>query len=378
MTRVLHVSKTASGGRFIGFQVRHLVREGIDVHLALPGDGPLATMASDAGAIVHRLPSLGETLTKASTELAKTLTATKPDIIHTHFLHSTLAARRARSIAGKHEPLYFQVPGPLHLEQRWSRTLDIKTARPNDHWGPACYWSFDRYLRSGVSGDRVHLSYYGKDLDDYQPDRSNPKADRGALGIPPDSYIVAMVSHVYPPRRGHRRGVKGHEDFIRAIAIARQRFPKIHGIIVGGPRPGAERYYQRLQQLSASVNERGSLTFLGPRSDVPSIYGAADLAVHPSLSENLGGAGESLLMAVPTITTNVGGFPDIIRPDITGVMVPVRRPEQLAAAIFEAARRPRRMQEMAYTGRDLVKQVGNAEANARRVTEVYQRMVPSK
>lgn len=375
MTRVLHVSKTASGGRFIGFQVQNLVRHGIDVHLALPGDGALATMALDAGAAVHRLPALGQSVVAAGAALARAIVEVKPTIIHTHFVHSTLAARCARAIGRGSEPIFFQVPGPLHLERRWSRALDIGTAHRRDHWGPACQWSFDRYLESGVPSNRVHLSYYGKDLEDYRADRSDLVSGRGALGLARESYVVVMVSHVYGPRRGRRRGVKGHEDFIQAIAIASKQVPQIHGVIVGGPRPGANEYYSRLRRLSDSINKPRSMTFLGPRSDVSEIYGVADLAIHPSLSENLGGAGESLLMAVPTITTNVGGFPDIVRPGITGLMVRPRHPEELAAAIVEAAEKGPRVQEMAYVGRELVKQVGNAEKNARRVVGVYETMV---
>lgn len=373
MTRVLHVSKTASGGRFIGFQIPHLVKEGTEVHLALPGDGPLATMASDGGATIHQLPPLGGKLTQAAAALSKTLAAVKPDIIHTHFVHSTLAARRARSIAGISVPIFFQVPGPLHLERRWSRTLDIKTARPGDHWGPACHWSFNRYLRSGVPSSRVHLSYYGKDLDGYQPDRSEQVADRDALGIPSTGYVVVMVSHVYPPRRGHRRGVKGHEDFIRAIAVAQRSHPHIYGLVVGGPLPGAEAYFEKLQRLAQSVG--ADILFMGRRDDVYNIYTAADLAVHPSHSENLGGAGESLMMEVPTISTHVGGFPDVVRPGLTGLMVAPRRPAELAQTIVRATSMPVQMSQMAQQGRAAVEQVGDASANAARVRSVYEEIL---
>lgn len=373
MTRVIHVSKTASGGRFIGFQLRYLNRPGLELHLAVPGEGTLATMARDAGATVHVVPSLHQGIRHASVALRDMVEEVRPDLLHTHFVHSTLAARAARRIASRDVPILFQVPGPLHLEKWWSRSIDIKTAGARDHWGAACQWSMTRYRQSGVPQHRVHLTYYGKDLDDYCPDRSTKSVARTHLGLDNSRFIAVMVSHIYPPRRGMRRGIKGHEDFIRAIALAQRTYPHIQGLIVGGPRPGAQEYLNRLKKLVVSTG--ADIQFLGPRDDVTSIYAASDLAVHPSLSENLGGAGESLLMEVPTISTTVGGFPDIVRDGISGLTVPPKDPRRLAEAIVSAAEDPARMQLWARAGRGIVKGVGDAESNAHKIADVYKEML---
>ncbi|WP_241237037.1 glycosyltransferase family 4 protein [Georgenia faecalis] len=182
-----------------------------------------------------------------------------------------------------------------------------------------------------------------------------------------------MVSHVYPPRRGTRRSVKGHEDFIDAIGLVRQHAPEVVGLIVGGPTRGAEKYYETLQQRATRV-ATNNIVFAGPRSDIPDIYRASDVAVHPSLSENIGGAGESLLVATPTITTNVGGFPDVVRPGISGLMVRAKRPDELAAAILRSREEPTRGNAMARTGQQYIQEIGNASTNALRVLDVYDRM----
>lgn len=373
MNRILHVSKTASGGRFIGFQLRHLAKLDHDLHLALPGEGTLADMARSAGVTVHVRSALAGGIPSAAGAVREVLAAVRPDLVHTHFVHSTLASRMARSISTSRPPVFFQVPGPLHLERAWSRHLDLRTASSRDHWGPACQWSRDRYLQSGVPLDRVHLAYYGKDLDDYKPDHSAKSIARAALGFDASRFIAVMVAHVYPPRRGRTRGIKGHEDFIQAIATAQRTRPEIQGVVVGGPRPGAADYYAALQRQAADAG--ADVLFLGARADVTRIYTAADLAVHPSLSENLGGAGESLLMEVPTITTDVGGFPDIVRPGISGWMVPPKSPVALAAAIRRAADDPEAMKQMARVGRGIVQKVGDAAANARVVSTVYESML---
>jgi glycosyltransferase involved in cell wall biosynthesis len=58
------------------------------------------------------------------------------------------------------------------------------------------------------------------------------------------------------------------------------------------------------------------------------------VSVQCSLTENYGGTIESLLMARPTIATRVGGMPEVIRHEETGLLVPPGDPEALATAIL--------------------------------------------
>lgn len=369
---ILHVSKTSNGGRFIGFQLPHLVHSGFKVHIALPSSGTLAEMAVRAGATVHYLPELASAdPLRAAPSLAALFTRLEPLIVHTHFVHSTLAARAGREISGKRFVNFFQVPGPLHLESRWSRELDIRTARRHDQWGAACTWSRDVYLASGVAPERVHLTYYGKNLDDYPTEFSlaQRQSTRLSLGVPDSTFLATMIAHIYKPRPFKRRGIKGHEDFITAIAHARREDPSVAGVIVGGPRPGAEEYYDRLRHLAAEHSS--GINFLGHRTDVNEIYRATDVAVHPSISENIGGAGESLLLRVPTISTNVGGFPDAVIHGRTGLTVNPRSPQQLAAAMLYAKRNMSAMHDAAEAGRRLMTILGDATRNAAIVAELY-------
>lgn len=372
--RVLHVSKTANGGRFIGFQIPHLMEAGIEVHLAAPGEGVLTSMAKEAGAILHIVPALASRgPLKAARQLSELIDELAPHVVHTHFVHSTLSARFARHWTKVDFVNLFQVPGPLHLEQWWSRTLDLRTAGPRDEWGAACIWSRNRYLRSGIPEDRVRLAYYGKNLSDYRSDAYPSGILREGLGFGKNDFIATMVSHVYKPRILRRRGIKGHEDFIVAIAKAREIDPDVKGLIVGGPRPGAEGYYRRIIRRSRALNGT-AVKFVGPRQDVPDIYRATDVAVHPSLSENIGGAGESLLMAVPTISTNVGGFPDAVKHGDTGLTVHPRAPQQLAEAILFTKKNPLAMKRAARNGREHMRILGNSRVNAETILRAYAEM----
>ena len=53
MMRVLHLVKTSVGAVWAFRQMRELVRLGVEVHAAVPPDGPLFRQYQEAGVIVH-------------------------------------------------------------------------------------------------------------------------------------------------------------------------------------------------------------------------------------------------------------------------------------------------------------------------------------
>jgi glycosyltransferase involved in cell wall biosynthesis len=120
------------------------------------------------------------------------------------------------------------------------------------------------------------------------------------------------------------------------------------------------------------------VVFLGDRSDVRTVYADFDVAVHPSLSENLGGAAESLLLGVPTVTTDVGGFPDLIIPGVTGHSVPARNPQQLAAAIAACLADPGKTAELAARGQAHARRLLDVRTTAGQVHQIYQSISSSR
>ena len=185
----------------------------------------------------------------------------------------------------------------------------------------------------GIAADRVYLAHYGSDLEDCRP--AAPGTLRRELGLADATRVVGMVAYCYKPKAylGSRRGIKGHEDFIDAVALLRRDGVDVAGVIAGGAWLGADQDDESVQAYARTAG--AGIVFLGTRRDIPAIYADLDIAVHPSLSENLGGAAESLLLGVPTVTTNIGGFPDLITEGVTGRMVPPRNPSSLAAAMRE-------------------------------------------
>ena len=89
--------------------------------------------------------------------------------------------------------------------------------------------------------------------------------------------------------------------------------------------------------LEAQVEALGigsSVTFTGRRDDVPAVTAALDVAVLPSYREAQGlSILEAMALSRPVVASAVGGIPEMIEDGITGLLVPPRDPNALAAAL---------------------------------------------
>jgi glycosyltransferase involved in cell wall biosynthesis len=375
---VLHLVKTSVGAVWAFRQMRELVRLGVEVHVALPAGGPLIREYEESGVTMH-LTQLALPTGKpwryreVFRRLRGLVEDIRPDIIHSHFVATTLTMRLALG-TGHPVPRVFQVPGPLHVEHALYRLGETRTSGPSDYWIATCRRTYDLYRRSGVPLERLSLSYVGFDLADYVG--KEPGSLRRELGVGQETRLVGMVAYMYPPKYylGQTRGLKGHEDLIDAIALCLKTNPNILGVFVGGIWGANTDYESRVRRYGAKkCGDR--VVFLGTRQDVSNLYPDFEVAVHPSHSENLGGAAESLLLAVPTIATDVGGFPDIVKPEETGWLVPARNPPRLAEAILEALRDPARSKQMALRGQAVARRLLDVVENTRQVLAIYRNIL---
>lgn len=380
LMRILHLVKTSAGATWALRQMRELVKLGLEIHVALPPGGRLVSEYEGAGIIVHplqfdfpihrvwRCRSVFDSLRRLMAEI-------KPDIIHSHFVGTTLTMRLA---LGKTHPVprIFQVPGPLHLEHPFFRQAEIFLSGNPDYWIGSCRWTCKRYRQSGVSNDRLFLSYYGTDVDNFSG--RTPGKLRKEFGFDAASKVIGMVAYMYPPKRylGQTRGIKGHEDLIDAIGISLKGEPKIKGVFIGGAWDGA-RAYERRVRAYGERKCRDRIVFLGTRNDVLELYPDLDVVVHPSRSENVGGAAESLLLAMPTIATNVGGLPDLVKHNETGWLVPPREPNQLAETILMVLEGPAEAREIALKGQVLARSLLDVRQTACQVATIYQKIIAS-
>jgi glycosyltransferase involved in cell wall biosynthesis len=131
--------------------------------------------------------------------------------------------------------------------------------------------------------------------------------------------------------------------------------PDAKFVIVGrGWGPNGPAYEQALRDLATTLGIDHAVMFVGETNDVPAMLAAFDVSVHCSLSDNLAGTVESLLMERPMVVSDIPGFADTIIHEETGLAVPVEDPAALAAAIVRLLRDRELSRRLGLQGRALM------------------------
>ena len=163
---------------------------------------------------------------------------------------------------------------------------------------------------------------------------------------------------------GRLQSLKGVETLVRAAALARQPVT----IVGGGPEE------TRLRTLSADL--RADVEFLGhlPKEALTGVVESSRAIVVPSeVNENAPLAVlEGYAAGRPVIGARIGGVPELVREDETGLLFPSGRVEALAAALDRFAALPdARLMQMGAAGRHWVEQDFTATRYRNRLLQLY-------
>lgn len=215
----------------------------------------------------------------------------------------------------------------------------------------------------GIRSSRLRLIYNGIPLDRF--DNSLPRGQvRAALQISDDSLVLVMVANLIP--------YKGHVDLIDALALIKDRLPSNWVLLCIGRDDGIR---NGLETRALASGLLAHIRFLGSRTDVPDLLCAADIGVLCSHEEGFSNAIlEGMAARLPMIVTNVGGNAEAVIHGETGLVVPAREPEALAAALLALALDPDR-DDMGLRGRTRVTTLFSMDACVRGYTDMYQELL---
>jgi glycosyltransferase involved in cell wall biosynthesis len=139
--------------------------------------------------------------------------------------------------------------------------------------------------------------------------------------------------------------MKDHRNFLRACAILAKRREDLRFVCVGG---GASAYRAELDGFAVALGIANRLIWAGPRSDMPAVLSALDIASSSSLGEGFSNAiAESMACERPCVVTDVGDSARIVGE--FGEVVPPRDPDAFASAMM---RMLDRIDENAEIGRE--------------------------
>ncbi|RFC33378.1 MAG: Glycosyltransferase involved in cell wall bisynthesis [Candidatus Nitrotoga sp. SPKER] len=119
---------------------------------------------------------------------------------------------------------------------------------------------------------------------------------------------------------------------LKAFHIVRVTIPDAHLTIAGS---GPER--AKLEAMAKELGVADAVVFAGQidNEHMPVLYREADIALNPSLADNMPiSILEALASGVPVVSTDVGGIPFLVKDEKTALLVPPGNPEKMAEAVL--------------------------------------------
>ena len=279
----------------------------------------MAQQFRSAGIEVRTLGLSRKTDVSVALRLRSLLKELRPDVLHTYLLHANVLGRIIGRLTGV--PAIIGSERTIGQARRWGR-LATKLTNPltdavevNSEIGGKAIVS-----DLGVPSNKVELVRSGLDLAAFSA--STKRADiRSELGLNDNHHLVTFI--------GRLRPVKGVEYGIKAFAVASVQHQNLRIALAG---EGEQLGY--LQDLTSQLGISENVTFLGVRNDLPDLLAATDSVLMPSLNEGFPRTAiEAMAAGKPVIATRVGGTPEAIIDGETGILVPAKDVEAMAAAL---------------------------------------------
>ena len=167
---------------------------------------------------------------------------------------------------------------------------------------------------------------------------------------------------------------KGVREFVEAARTLRARGRLARFVLVGAPDDG-NREAIPTQQLD-SWSREGVVEWWGHRSDMPAVLAGAAVVVLPSYGEGLPKALlEAAAAGRPVVTTDVRGCREVVRPGVTGLLVPPRDSAALAESIERLLASPSLRADLGLGARRLVEAEFGEPMIVERTLAVYRRVL---
>ncbi len=327
----------------------------------ISGLGPLVKDFESLGIPVTYIPKRSRKDLSVVLRLAAFFRKNRFDIVHTHLFTADLWGR----LSG----LLTRVPivSTSHTTSdpnigRAGRLLDRLLDRRNN--AVICVSEAVRNYRisgAGFDPSKLHIIENGIDLDRFAVPVSRDEVLK-RLGVDGKRRWIAIVGRLVP--------LKGHRFLIEALARISRDFPETGILVVGEGEDEAE-----LKELALRLGLSDRVVFLGLRRDVPEILCAAEILAMPSSREGLPIVLlEAMAASLPVVVTRVGGIPEVVEEEKTGLFV-TQEPAMIAQALARLLRDPDFARALGRQARSLIEERYDVRKVARRYEELYRRIL---
>ena len=316
--------------------------------------------AIKSGLEVHTLPMRKLYDIASIIKLSQFLKVNRFDIINTHSGVDSWIGGIASRIAGV----------PVLVRTR-HLNIPLKRSLLNFiHYLPDMYITCGENMRETLvkqchfPSEKVISIPTGVNLEFFHTKR-NPEA-KLRYGLDKDAIVITNV--------GIFRKVKGHEVTLKAVVKVLNHFPRAKFLLVGD---GPDK--KELEEMANKMGIGKHILFPGFIDNIPEIYSFTDIAILSSWSEGLP---QSLLQAmaagVPVIATNVGGVPEVVVHEESGILIEAGDHEALADGIIRIFNEPDLAGRLTEKAKRLVMKEHSIDHMLDRIENLYREMLMKK
>lgn len=349
----------------------------VNVAIGEKGDNWLGQKIEAMGGIIRPLSHLRRAISPiydimAVFELAKLYQNIKPDIIHLNSSKAGILGSLASIIycaKEKNCKVIYTAHGwvfnePMALYKTWLYiTLEKLTAKIKDTI--ICVSEYDRNIalvENIASPEKLITIHNGINAEGIEfLDKESARQEIFSANLPDRNEITAgCIANFYP--------TKGLDYLIDAIHIASKNI-KIKLAIIGDGELRPE-----LEKQIKSNNLESNIILTGKIKNAQQYLLAFDLAVSSSVKEGFPYfLLEAMAAGLPIVATKVGGIPEIIADNETGLLIEARNPAALADKIILLAKNPELMMRLGEAGINRVKIELNQKNMIKKTLTLYQK-----
>jgi len=284
----------------------------------------------------------------------------KPKIVHNYLFHADLVGRIAARLM--RVPIVISSLRNENIGGRLYERLLGMTDFCVDNVTAVSRNVADAHILKGTTKkDKIRIIYNGVELVDTHSESS--PCIRKEMNIDDDVFLLLTIANL--------EAKKGHIFLFEALSILKEKGYRFKLLAVGS---GRER--KKLEDEIVNKGLEKEILLTGRREHISELLAASDAFVLPSLWEGLPNALlEAMAAGLPVIATKVGGIPEVIRDNETGLLVEPRDRSALAKAIERIMEDPELRRRLAENAKDYVRKNFDIKNTVMCLNELYEELL---
>ncbi|MDZ7260783.1 MAG: glycosyltransferase family 4 protein [candidate division KSB1 bacterium] len=250
----------------------------------------------------------------------------------------------------------YRSPFYQYLTRLAIRRADLITANSND--------LKKKLIALGADQNKIRVIQGGLELEKFPFQRGNDLLRR-QLGLREEKVVLStrMLGQVY-----------NLDIVVKSIPLVRAEVPEIKFIFIYR---GTQEQEKELRKLVQELGVSDVALLMGPvdNNRIAEYYHLADIFVSVASSEGMPGSlTEAMACGAVPIVSDLPFVKEWIRPNINGLVVPVRNANTLAQAIVTLLRDPQKRMTMAQRNRELVVKQADHRMWMKQVEQIYREL----